>query len=149
MSAQPQAVTEENGVSEVEQSLDVAIEVARRGYAMPVIRLAVVRKGLADDSAYVVAILAQRLARIPPDYPPPTVAAPLAVSGPVATYEDREGLAAVWALQSLSRFLFYAVLAVGGGICLGLGFGWEAGFAEGTEESVRRVTALLQEFRLP
>jgi len=158
MSAQLQAMPVPCGVSEVEESFDVAIEIARRGYGMPVIRLAVVRKGLAGDSAYVVAVIAQRLAKIPAA---PIVIAPVSAAtfAPVAValattetsgpYESNQGAAAVWALQSMSRFLVYVVLALGGGLCLGAGLGWEAGFVEGTEESMRRVANLLQEFGLP
>jgi len=159
MSAQLQVMAVPCAVSEVAESFDVAIEIARRGYAMPVIRLAVVRKGLAGDSAHVVAVLAQRLARIPVM---PVVVAPVAVAPLVApaaltlatldtsaAHQGNEGAAAAWALRSLTRFCFYVVLALGGGLCLGAGLGWEAGFAEGTEESMRRVAGVLQELGLP
>ena len=143
MSAQPHASPATFAVSKVEESLAVAIEIARRGYAAPVIRLAVLRKGLAADSAEVVAILAQRLAMNPVPISPDE-AAPLLLSDNPARYEDNKGLAAIWVLRSLSRFFLYAVLALGGGAAVGLGIGWEIGFTEGTEDSARRVADLLK-----
>ena len=116
MSAQLQAVGAPRGASEVEESFEVAVDIARRGYAMPVIKLAVVRKGLVVDSADVVAILALRLARQPvvdsPSAVVPLVVQPVVADIP-ATYEGDKALAAAWALRGLARFLLYAVLALG------------------------------------
>ena len=134
-------------VPELEKTLDVAVEIARRGYAAPVIRLAAVRQGFGADSAEVVVISAQRLASLPVPLalPPPIPRANPALPPP---YPDTDGLAALWVLRKLSRFLIYVVLALGGGAVVGLGLGWEAGFSEGTADSLRRIDDLLREVGL-
>lgn len=131
----------------VENALDVALEIARRGYAAPVIRLAVLRKGLMPQTAEAIAIIALRMAKA-------SAVAEIPVSMPATRprdsdpYADSNGRAAVWALRGLTQFVFYAVIALGGGAAIGLGLGWEAGFSEGTEDSVRRVAYLLKELGL-
>ena len=133
--------------SVVESALDVALEIARRGYPAPVIRLAVLRKGLAAQTAEAIAIIALRLTKLSPIAANPAIR-PVAPVRQTDSYEDANGRAAIWALRGLSQFVFYAALALGGGAAIGLGLGWEAGFSEGTEDSVRRVAYILRELGL-
>jgi len=125
-------------VSAAPQLLQVLQHLAQRGASVDVIRLAMVRGGISEDVARLLAPCVVSTRKMPDPSPAPEPAVlPIA---PVSRAPDT-GRAAEAALRAMMRGVMLVAVVWVFGIALGFVVGMELGVAQGIEDGIDRLRA--------